>query len=485
MNRWVGRGLVLVFLGGTPALFGATVDVASTDELKKAVENAAPGDHIVVADGKYTSSGAITVARAGTAERPIVIGAKTVGGVEIAGDGGFKLEKPAAYVVVKGFVFTHKAGAMSLGGGVHHCRVTRNVFALKVDGRATYLDVLGDDNEIDHNTFRDKDTEGQMLYVQGPGGDAMAQRTWVHHNYFLDFKPTGKNNATGLHIGSSWRSMSSAYSVAEYNLFVRNRGENEGAICNKSSDNIYRYNTIVDCTELSLRHGHRVEVYGNLIIDSSGVRFFAWDHRIFGNYFEGCRPAISVGNGDATIPPGQLTAHQRPDRVLVVYNTLVNNRSNVQMQGRKNGLGAEDLVFADNLIVGGNKAVTIGGPLARAKWQGNIVWNTEGGAGDLPESGFTAIDPKLVKDDHGVWRLSAGSAAIGKGVGAYSFVEVDIDGQPRPDKGLDVGADQFSATGPTRHPLTEVEVGPKAPDEGDRPLIWAPKAEWIPKAPPQ
>jgi poly(beta-D-mannuronate) lyase len=92
------------------------------------------------------------------------------------------------------------------------------------------------------------------------------------------------------------------------------------------------------------------------------------------------------------------------------------------------------------------------------------------------------VDPKLRKDDRGVWRLAAGSAAIGKGVGSYPFVTVDVDGQARPEKGLDVGADQLVAGGVTRHPLTEAEVGPKAPEEGDRPLISGPKAEWIPKA---
>jgi hypothetical protein len=30
--------------------------------------------------------------------------------------------------------------------------------------------------------------------------------------------------------------------------------------------------------------------------------------------------------------------------------------------------------------------------------------------------------------------------------------------------------------------LTEAEVGPKAPEETDRPLISAPKAQWIPKS---
>jgi hypothetical protein len=471
-------GLVLVALiAGAPILSAATVGVDSLGALKQAIDKAKPGDRIVVADGKYTSSGAIPIKKAGTEKQPIVIEARTVGGVEINGDAGLQIVSPATFVVIKGFIFTHNAGSMEIAAGAHHCRVTRNVFELKVTGRATYMTVDGDDNEIDHNTFRNKKTEGQMLMVQGPGTQ-MAKRNWIHHNYFLDFGKGAPNNASGLHVGSSHRSMDSGFTVAECNLFVRNVGENEGAICNKSTDNIYRFNTIRDSTELSLRHGHRVQVYGNFMLNSSGLRFFAHDHQIFSNYFEQCRPAIAIGNGASTIPPGPLTSHQRPDRVKVVYNTLVNNRSNVQMGGRKEGIGADDLVFANNIIQGGNKAVSIAGPLKNPKWEGNIIWKTEGGAGDMPAEGFREINPGLVKDDRGVFRLGEGNAAIGKGVGSYPFVTLDIDGQPRPAEKVDVGADQFSTEIATNRPLTDADVGPDAPQEGDRPIISAPKAQW-------
>jgi poly(beta-D-mannuronate) lyase len=217
------------------------------------------------------------------------------------------------------------------------------------------------------------------------------------------------------------------------------------------------------------------------MINSGGLRFFAHDHRVYGNYFERCRPAIAIGNGGATIPPGPLTSHERPDRVKVVYNTLVDNRANVQMSARRDGLGADDLVFANNVIVGGNKVVTIAGPLGNPTWAGNIVWGAEGGGGDLPAVGFRVVDPGLVKDERGIHRLAAGSAAIGRGVGSYPFVKIDMDGQPRPEKGLDVGADQFSREAVVNRPLTEGDVGPKAPAEADRPLIGAPKVEWIAK----
>ena len=145
-------------------------------------------------------------------------------------------------------------------------------------------------------------------------------------------------------------------------------GENEGAICNKSCDNTYRFNTFAEgCTELSLRHGNRCQVYGNFFIGTTGgLRFFGDDHKIYSNYFERNRVAVQIGNGDGIVPPDKLTSHDRPDRVELAFNTLVDNRTNLSMGGRgRRGLGATELVVANNLIQGGAQAASIGGPLPK------------------------------------------------------------------------------------------------------------------------
>ena len=467
--------LLILLASGWQPLFATVVNVSSLSGLEEAIAKAAPGDRIVLARGLHISGGTIPINCAGTAQNPIVIEAQSVGGTEIQGKGGFTFEPPAAFVVLRGFTFSHAAGTINLPPGVHHCRITQNVFQLRIDQgkKGAFLTVGGDDHEIDHNTFQHKETEGQMLYVQGPGTSGMAQRTWIHHNYFFDFKPSKANNSSALHIGHSARSLSAANSLVEYNLFVQCRGENEGAICNKSCDNIYRYNTFADgSTELSLRHGNRCLVYGNYFVGSTGLRFFGDNHRIFSNYFERCQPAIAIGNGGATIPPAPLTSHDRPDGVQVVYNTLVGNRSNVQMSRRTRGLGANDLVFANNIIVGGNQAVTIDGPLTNPKWENNILWNNDGGAGDLPEPGFTAVDPLLKKDANGIFRMTPNSPAAGKGLGDHPFVSHDLDGQSRPSR-RSIGADEHSVEPALNHLLTIRDVGPDAPQK-ERPLIRPP-----------
>ena len=70
----------------------ATVRVASLPALQKAIEAASPGERIELADGVYTMTGAIGIAKQGTESQPIVIAAQTIGSAEINGAGGFNLE---------------------------------------------------------------------------------------------------------------------------------------------------------------------------------------------------------------------------------------------------------------------------------------------------------------------------------------------------------------------------------------------------------
>jgi poly(beta-D-mannuronate) lyase len=438
---------------------GRTFRVASIAELQSRIDAALPGDRIVVADGVYTTAGPIKVARSGAAGRPLVIAAQTRGRVEIRGAGGFDLERPAAYVVLEGFTFTH-AGAVQVRAGTRHCRITRTV--LEITGEGRYLVVSGDDAEIDRNTFQNKRTVGPMFSIHGPGGSGMAQRTWVHHNLFRDFTSIGRNGGETLQIGLSGRSLTDAHSLVEDNLFVRCNGENE-AISNKSGANVYRRNTFRDMVgELTLRHGNHCAVYGNFFFNTHGVRFFGDDHTIHSNYFQGCDPAVQIGNGDANIPPGPLTGHDRPDRVRVSFNTLVNNKQNVVMPGRENGLGAVDLVFANNLIQGDSGTVLrLGGPLSRPRFEGNIVWGAAS-SGDLPPGAARRINPGLAVDPSGVFRLRSGSPAIDAAAGSYPEVTVDMDGAPRSGR-KDIGADEFSRAAIRRRPLTVADVGPSAP----------------------
>jgi len=383
--------------------------VASIPALQTAIDHASPGDTILLASGIYPTAENIIVSSAGTQTHPILIAAQTPGAAEITGTGGFDIQSPAAHIIISGFKFTHAASKARTGPGTSFCRFTRNIFATPGDGED--LTIAGDDQEVDHNSFRDKDAMGRFLAIRG-SGHQIAQRLWIHHNYFANFKSQKGNGAEALQFGLSGFSLSSSNSVVEFNLFEDCAGENE-LISVKASVVTLRYNTIRNCpAQFTLRHGNKSLVYGNYFINTPGIRIFGDDHSIYSNCFQHCNPAITIGNGDGEVADGaQLTAHDRPDRVLIAYNTLVDNEVNITMTPRKEGMGATFIAVAGNIISGGGPAAVIRGPYTNATWSGNTLFRTRG-PGDMPDKGYKKEDPRLTQDAAGGYPLQKGDLAI-------------------------------------------------------------------------
>ncbi|SFD15699.1 Por secretion system C-terminal sorting domain-containing protein [Chitinophaga sp. CF118] len=441
-------------------LSAATINVSSLSALQTAINNAAPGDIIILANGVYTASTDITINKQGTAALPITIAAQTIGGAEVKGTAGFSIVSPAKYIVIRGFKFTHNASQATMASGTSFCRWTRNVFQTPNEGENLLIN--GNDQEVDHNTFQHKNALGRFIAVRGSGSQ-IAQRLHIHHNYFLDQQPQTGNGAETVQFGLSGLSLSSSNSIIEYNLFEDCAGENE-MISIKSSAVTVRYNTIRNCpAQFTLRHGNHCTVYGNYFINTPGIRIFGDDHNIFSNHFENCNPAINIGNGDGEVADGAaLTSHDRPDRTLIAFNTLVNNTGNIVQSGRTNGLGATAQTVVNNIIQGGGSAASIAGPYTGAVWSGNIIYNTNGD-GDMPTSGYTTANPLLARDATGTFHLQAGSPAINAATGSYSAVTTDMDGQTRTSP-KDAGADEVSSTAVTARILTPAMVGPLASD---------------------
>jgi poly(beta-D-mannuronate) lyase len=299
---------------------------------------------------------------------------------------------------------------------------------------------------------------GRFIAIRGTGSQ-IAEQLWIHHNYFKSHKDQGgKNGAEAFQFGLSGFSLSSSNSIVEYNLFEDCAGENE-LISVKASAVTIRYNTIRNCpAQFTLRHGNKCKVYGNYFINTPGLRIFGDDHIIYSNYFENCSPAINIGNGDGEVADGaQLTAHDRPDRVLIAFNTLVNNKTNITQGARNNGLGATFITVANNIIQGGGPAASISGPYLNGVWEGNIIFNTNS-AGDMPEGSYKMIDPRLVKDISKEFHLQTGSPAINTAIGNYASVTTDMDGQKRITP-LDIGADEISKETIKSRILNPADVG--------------------------
>lgn len=448
--------LVALLLLSSKMLLADTVTVSSIADLQKAISHAKPGDIILLADGVYPTTEDIIVNEKGTQGKNITIAAQHPGAAEITGKGGFSLISPAAYITIRGFKFTHAASRAKTGTGTSFCRFTQNIFETPGDGED--LTIAGSDQEVDHNTFQNKNAMGRFIAIRGQGKQ-IAERLHIHHNYFNNqASQGGKNGAETLQFGLSGFSLSSSNSIVEYNLFENCEGENE-LISVKASAVTLRYNTIRNCpAQFTLRHGNKSLVYGNYFFNTPGLRIFGDDHLIYSNYFENCSSAIVIGNGDGEVADGaQLTSHDRPDRVLIAFNTLVNNKENIIQTARKDGMGATSITVANNIIQGGGPAATIAGPYPNAQWAGNILFNVKD-AGDIPTGGFINVDPKLAKNSAGIYHLQPGSPAIDHAVGSYPDVKFDMDGQPRAAP-FDIGADEVSDSHVQAYVLNPADVG--------------------------
>ncbi|SFW92069.1 polysaccharide lyase 6 family protein [Amycolatopsis australiensis] len=431
-----------------------TLTASSPGQLTAALAQARPGDRVEVAAGAY-ATGLIRVPHSGTAQAPITIAAAQPGQVRFTGAGGLDLTG-ASHVVVQGFAFDNDAG-LTVPGNAAANRITRNTFSGNPGGAD--LTVKADDTEVDHNTFQNRTTQGVYLQVVGPGAHDMAQRVHVHHNYFYNHQYHGANGGESIRFGLSGRQHAVANGLIEDNLFAKADGDSE-AISIKSTSNVVQYNTIVNSRgTISLRHGWNTRVEGNILIGgSTGIRFFGNNHVIVNNVVEDTTgPAMEVGGGEVRDDTTSGTDHEAADHCLAAFNTLSGSGPLVWYNSGKPFPPSDD-TLADNILLGhGQPAAKESG--TSSHFTGNILFGSP--AGTLPAGAYKTVDPKLVKDAHGLLRPAADSPAIGAATGSFPQVTLDIDQQTRP-AAKDTGADQHNIATPAR-PLTPADVGPNAP----------------------
>ncbi|MEU7645061.1 polysaccharide lyase 6 family protein [Streptomyces huasconensis] len=445
----------------------ATAAVSSLHDLQKAIDGAAPGARIVLADGDYTvpSGGSLKVTgKNGTQAAPITITAASRGGVVLRGERGFVFDA-SSNITVSGFSF-RQSTTLEIPASCSRVRLTRNDFRLADIAGLHWVMVRADDTKVDRNHFHGKTTLGVYLCVEGAGGTAMAQRAHILRNHFSDHTFAGDNGGEPIRLGVSPRALSAAHATVEYNLFERCDGDPE-AVSVKSSDNIVRYNTVRDSVGgIVLRHGNRTRVEGNYLLGGKdGLRVYGNDHLIANNYLAGLTGrALVVGGGSTRDHHSGETAEERRgndacDRAVIVHNTLLGNAETLLGESRTHE--PRQVVVADNLLVGDFGKLVAMGPTTGFTWQGNMLWGAAAD-GDIPTGGYTRRDPALRRGADGIFRLTAGSPAIGRATLARPAVTEDIDGHPR-GSARDIGADEYTTAAPLRRPLTAADVGPNAP----------------------
>jgi len=463
--------------------------ISSATELKNRLKggNLRAGDIVEVLDGSYDTGGGITIEAVGIAQKPIIIRAMNIGGAILRGTTSFTLRK-TAYIQIEGFDFRSAVYTAIKLEAAQHTRITRNFFRLTEtageSGKWVYIGGVWNDpyapshhNRIDHNLFENKRQLGNFITIDGQQEPVfqVSQYDQIDHNHFRDIGPRAANEMEAIRVGVSTLSMSSGFTVIEYNLFEDCDGDPE-IISIKSCDDTVRYNTFRHSQgTLCLRHGNRSVVNGNYFFGANkdscgGIRIYGNDHRVYNNYFDGLTgtkwdAAMTLTNGDYDgESSGGLTEHWRIKRSTICFNTFVNCLANFEIGFTNNGSykkPPKDVTVANNLVVGKtNELVKILTSPENMHWSGNIMF---------PESTATLgisvgadeiriVNPQLMLAGE-LWRLGETSPAIDAALGDYPYVTEDIDGQPR--NGLyDTGADEFSTMTPICCPLVAENVGP-------------------------
>ena len=416
-----------------------TLKAATLAELADRVAAAQPGDHILLATGTHRLDGVWRIERSGSETAPILIAAETVGAAELSGQGGLHLSK-VSHVVVCGFTFTHAPwdttklprdvrgfpgaedeivdAAGTVVDGSHHVRITRNTFRLADETpNSFWLLVTGEGSghhEIDHNLFRGKKSRNSFLAVYGPAG-GVSQRDHIHHNHFTHHGYLLEGGEAVRH-GNGGRAPWSSHAVYEYNLFEKCNGDPE-ALSVKSTDNVIRYNTLrKNHGGIVLRHGDRNTVEGNFIVENEGgIRLYGDEHRIVDNYIAGNVGVAGLGSivllsGGTEGDTGWGMSQNRPDGVVIENNTLVENRFSHLDVGGTLPLPPRRCRINNNIIQGDTgKLMNFIKEPEESSWGGNILWG-RASSGDT-SSGYNRRDPRLVKDEHGIWRAPAEETA--------------------------------------------------------------------------
>lgn len=495
--------------------------VATVTEFKNALNAMNPGDTIAVANGTYNMS-SFTITRSGCLERPILIIPQNDGQVILNGATALVFRN-VKYLTFKGFHF--QSSNIGTGIKLENCskvRITGNRFAITETTSCTWV-YIGDTfaspeplksgyNRVDHNVFDGKTQAGNFIRMDG-NIDQQSRYDTIDHNWFKNNGPRADNEKESIRIGVSTLSKSSGFTVVEYNLFEDCDGDPE-IVSVKSCDNIIRYNTFRRCLgTLCLRQGSRSVVEGNYFfgegktgtfnngtIGAGGIRVYGKDHTIINNYFHGTTgsrwdAAITITNGDVNNNSTSLSSHYLPENLVVAFNTLVHNTSNIEI-GFNNGgsypLAPINCLIANNIVVDSVNPIIKSynaTSLAGVSFSNNIMYptNTSSIGISTNASQVMVVDPLLMQPAcsaplncgqmmaYKVWRLSAGSPAIDAATGNYPAVTMDYEKQLR-SGAKDIGADEYSNTNPVLVGFGALDASHVGPDGVDYSYSYSPSA---------
>ena len=319
--------------------------VCTPGEVYQQINALLPGDSMILNDGDYKDL-QLVVTVFGSKLKPITIAAKNPGQVFFIGDA--KVALRGLYIVLSGISFergnrdvdvwkSHGPGLVAIYGSYN--RVTNCRFDNFDEANSAWITTsLSESGEvpthcrIDHCSFTNKLTFDQVINLNNTfkkdtiGGPAMYHR--IDHCFFSNPKKKG-NAGGGIRVG--YYRNDTGRCVIDSNIFIRQDSEAE-IITSKSRENIYYFNTFINCQgTLNFRHGDKQVAINNFFIGNDSLfeygGMYVWgsDHIIGNNYFNLKRTIKSRGNAAVYLNAGtKASEHALAYNIQFIKNVFVN-----------------------------------------------------------------------------------------------------------------------------------------------------------------
>lgn len=312
--------------------------VSSNKEIYQHINRLLPGDSMILKNGDYKDLQLI-VNVSGANLKPITLAAQNPGKVFFTGDA--KIELRGSYIVLNGIAFergnrdvsvwkSHGPGLVAIYGSynrVTHCKFDNfdEANSAWITTSLTERGQVPTHCRIDHCSFTNKLTFDQVINLNNTfkkdtiGGPPMYHR--VDHCFFSNPKKKG-NAGGGIRVG--YYRNDTGRCVIDSNVFERQDSEAE-IITSKSRENIYYFNTFLNCRgTLNFRHGDKQVAINNFFIGNDSLYeyggMYVWgsEHIIANNYFNLNRTIASRGNAAIYLNAG-ITASEH----ALAYNILM------------------------------------------------------------------------------------------------------------------------------------------------------------------
>lgn len=366
LRNWIMIGLLLIL--PLQLIQAKIYPVATLEEFNKTIPNLGPGDEIVLKNGVWKDV-ELQFFGKGSPEYPITLRAGTPGKVFIEGKSNLKLS--GEYLQVSGLIFRN--GYTPSGSVIefrnknevaNYCVVSNCV----IEGFSNpnkskndfWIQINGKNNRVEYCSLTGKTNKGMTLTVRLDSLTSIETNHHIYRNYFGKREPLGENGGETIQIGLSQTSHLNGWTKVEENFFEQCGGELE-IISVKSSENQIINNIFKECRGmLTLRHGHRNMVYGNIFLGNGvdgtgGVRVINENQKVFNNFFSGLRgkgvsSALVLVNG---IPNAKPKEYDQVKNAVIFNNTFYDCSTPLQFghgNGPNRNMRPLNTVLANNLV---------------------------------------------------------------------------------------------------------------------------------------